>query len=124
MDFIKIALRMVADNVKKTRDGVHMLVIDDNFIRGIKSSVIRDKAPALNSYHCNICEVTYEKIQKAIKYTCKYCCDRVISYSMIDIKNLLENLTSEFLTEYKLYASQRPGGSRIKEINNAFRVNL
>lgn len=124
----KIVLRMVADNIKKTQDGVDLLVLDAGFFRTVNSQVVPDKTPKLHSYHCNICDVTYGKIQRAVEYTCRYLTDRVISYSMKDIKDLIENSSSDFLTEYKRYANKKDAkgkrGERLNRINKAFNVKL
>ncbi len=116
-----IVLRMVADNVKKTQDGVDLLVLDNGFINSIQSRVERDKKSKLNSYHCNICDITYGKIQKAIKYTYRNRNMRVISYSMRDIRDLISNATSDFLIQYKSYVSEK---NNTKLINRAFNVKL
>lgn len=117
-----IVLRMVADNVKKTQNGVDLLVLDDDFINDIHSDVRPDKRPKLNSYHCNISNITYGKIQKAVKYTSRHCSNRVLSYSINEIHDLISQASPDFLVQYKKYASVRE--ERIDQINKAFRVNL
>lgn len=116
----KIVLRMVADNIKKTKDGVDLLVLDGKFINSIKSIVEPDSDPKLDSYHCNICDISYEKIKKALTYTLKYYDKRIISYSMRDIKDLLSNASEDFLTKYKSYKDKE----RLKDIKRAFSVDF
>lgn len=118
----KIVLRMVADNVKKTHNGVDLLVLDDSFIKDIQSNIRPDKTPKLDSYHCNIDNITYGKIIKAIRYTSKYYNNRVISYSINEIHNLILQASPDFLDHYRAYAKKREG--RIEQINKAFMVSL
>lgn len=85
----KIALYLVAKSPQKTESGVDLLVIDDVFIKKVGVKVYSDP-PQLDCIHCNLRDIDYLKIKRAVDFTFKKYKDQIVSYSIRDIRNLFE----------------------------------
>ena len=95
-----ITLKLICDNISKTKRGVELLVLDKNFFDLIKLSAIRDKNEILNCRHCNIKGINLDTIHKAIKYTLKNYKCKVVKYSVKDINNLFTNCSDDYIAEF------------------------
>lgn len=95
-----IALKLVCDNISKTKDGVELLVLDENFFDLIELSAIRDENDILHCRHCNIKGINLDKIHKAINYTLENYKGKVIKYSVTDINKLFTNCSADYKVEF------------------------
>ena len=98
----KIALFLVAKSPQKTEAGVDLLIIDDLFIKEVGVEVFPD-SPQLGCIHCNLRNIDYLKIKKAVNYTFRKYKNQVVSYSISDIKELFFNYASgdpQYMREY------------------------
>lgn len=109
----KITLKMVGSMTDKTAEGADLLVLKDNFLADIGEQPEEDK-PVLECTHCNIHNINYAKIKKAIAYTLDS--PQIISYSIRDIKELFLNASPEYIDEYENIFTI----DRIKRVRNAF----
>lgn len=95
-----ITLKLICDNISKTKSGVELLVLDDEFLDLVQSKAIRDDTDILYCRHCNIKGVNLGKINKAVKYTFENIESKVIKYTVKEIKNLFENYPADYFTEF------------------------
>ena len=95
-----IALKLVCDNISKTKRGVELLVLDEKFFNLVQLKAIWDKNEILNCRHCNIRGINLEKIVKAINYTLENYKCKVIKYSVKDINDLFTNCSADYIDEF------------------------
>lgn len=100
-EIAKIVLRMVGDNPKKTADGIDLLYLDDSFFRSTGVISYPDPEKKLGSLHCNLREVNYGTLKKAVIYSLNNIKDHVLSYTPVEIKELFKNIGRNFIEEFK-----------------------
>lgn len=112
-----ITLKLICDNISKTKNGVELLVLDKNFFDLVQSEAIRDDEDILRCRHCNIKGINLGKINKAVKYTFENIESKVIKYTVKDIKNLFVNCKDDYITEF-VRRTRRDNLSKIRKSFN------
>lgn len=95
-----IALKLICDNISKTKSGVELLILDKDFFDLIQLNAVSDNEDVLLCRHCNIREINLDKIHKAINYTLKNYKNKVIKYSVKDINKLFNSCSADYITEF------------------------
>ena len=91
-----VALRLLVSNFSKFRDGIDLIVVDENFVRGLDLKVDSDKKEIFGCTHMNIKSVRYSHFSKIIEYT--YEKKNAICYTALDLKNLIASLSDSEYT--------------------------
>ena len=112
-----ITLKLICDNISKTKRGVELLVLDKNFFELVQLKAVWDNENILQCRHCNISGINLDKIIKAINYTLKNYKDRVIKYSVNDINKLFESCSPEYIAEF-IKRTQKGNLPRIRKSFN------
>lgn len=96
----KIVLLFSGKNPRKAADGVDLFFVESDFIKKIGMKISSDNEKEFGCLHCNIRKVNFQKICEIIKYTNNNLINRTLSYSPLEIKELLLNLSENSNKEY------------------------
>ena len=123
-----IALKLLVDNVKKSKNGFLLLLIDESHY---PKEHLKDDPIVLNTQHVNLINVKTSVLIEACEYTNKNYPTKSIKYSMRDLHHLLDSLVinssdNTFALSFYMYVFEKQGSdfkkarNRIKEINSVF----
>lgn len=117
----RIVLRMVADNLSKTRTGVTLLLLDNKFFKKIIREVKKD-SPLLGCRHCNIRGINFKDIKNAITYTFNSNENEFINRNLSYISKLFRAMTVDDKKNYVDYVKSKSmtPEQTLKQINNVF----